>query len=214
VGAANNENVSAGQFAMPWQYVFLINSLAANMLRKLFVFSLFWISVSIPSQASSVLPLGLDQIVTEAHIGFQGICTDNHSERDVQTGLIVTYTSFDVTDVLKGKVGTTHTIKQLGGRTETGGYSVHGVPSFAVGQEYTVFLYGVSSAGFSSPVGLSQGQFAVRHGPSGAEISNGRDFKEMLEGHAGSAIPEAVANKLRNTVGELRRRVQTDSAST
>ena len=99
------------------------------MLRKVLIFSLVWILALFPVYASSVLPLYLDQIVAGAHVAFQGICTGNRSEREAETGLIVTYSSFDVTDVLKGKAGATYTIKQLGGQIETGGYSVHGIPS-------------------------------------------------------------------------------------
>lgn len=38
------------------------------MLRKIFTFSLLWISVSLPAQATSVLPLYLDQIVNDVPI--------------------------------------------------------------------------------------------------------------------------------------------------
>ena len=172
------------------------------MLRKILFFLLLWISISPPVHASSVLPLYLDQIVAGSHIAFQGICTGNRSERDAQTGMIVTYSSFDVSDILKGNAGATHIIKQIGGQVGAESYRVQGVPSFVVGQEYVVFLYGVSNAGFSSPVGLSQGLFGVRSGPAGKEISNGRDFKELLSGPASSMVPEAVANKVKNTVGE------------
>jgi len=174
------------------------------MLRKIALFSLLWLAMALPAQAASVLPLYLDEIVADAQIAFQGTCTANRIERDPQTGLIVTYTTFDVREVLKGNVGTTHTIKQVGGRAGTENYRVEGVPSFAVGQEYVLFLYGVSSAGFSSPVGLSQGQFVVRTGPGGQEISNGRDFKEMLRSYPVQTLPQSTYGKIQQAPGELK----------
>jgi hypothetical protein len=85
-------------------------------------------------------------------------------ERDPQTNLVVTYTTFAVEDVLKGTVPATHTIKQIGGNLAAEGTTlrVEGIPTFVVGQNYVVFLAGVSSAGFSSPIGLGQGRFSVR----------------------------------------------------
>ncbi|CAN5367199.1 hypothetical protein BH11PSE11_BH11PSE11_38270 [soil metagenome] len=169
--------------------------------RRILLAALSAMLLSGPAQASSVLPMNLDQIIDGAQIAFQGICTGSRSERDAQTGRIVTFTSFDVTDVLKGTVGATHTIKQVGGTVGGETYRVNGVPNFAVGQDYVVFLYGVSSAGFSSPVGLQQGKFVVTPGPSGPEISNGRDFKEMLPVQAG--LPQAAAVKIQQAQGEL-----------
>lgn len=175
-----------------------------TMLRKITLFSLFWLAIVLPAQAMTVLPLYLDEIVADAQVAFQGICTANRTERDPQTGFVVTYTTFDVREVLKGSAGTTHTIKQVGGRTGNENYRVEGVPSFVVGQEYVVFLAGVSSAGFSSPVGLSQGQFVVRSGPSGQEISNGRDFKEMLRGNSVQTLPSSTVGKIQQAPVELK----------
>lgn len=151
------------------------------MIRSLLLSFLTWIALAFSAQASSVLPLYLDEIVADAAVAFQGICTDNRTELDPATGLVVTYTTFAVSDVLKGAVGDTHSIKQMGGNLDKdSGFRMTGVPSFTVGKPYVVFLYGVSRAGFSSPVGLSQGKFMVRRGAAGEELTNGRDFNEML----------------------------------
>lgn len=174
------------------------------MLRK-FVFSfLVLAAVAFPVQAANVLPLYLDEIVADAALAFEGTCTDSRSELDPQTGLVVTYTTFSVTDVLKGAVGSTHTIKQVGGRMGNRIHRMEGSPAFAVGADYVVFLYGVSSAGFSSPVGLSQGQFTIRRDANGAELSNGRDFKEMLRPDPAQSLPQGTQNKFQQTPGELR----------
>lgn len=173
------------------------------MFRKCLFISLAWVAIAFPAQATSVLPLYLDEIVANAAVAFQGICTANRSELDPQTGFVVTYTTFSVTDVLKGAVGASHTIKQLGGRTENIISKGGDGPVFAVGGNYVVFLYGVSSAGFSSPVGLSQGQFIVRQGPNGAELSNGRDFKELLRPYPAQSLPQGARNKVQQTPGEL-----------
>lgn len=139
------------------------------------------LALTLPARAVSVLPLTLDQMIDGAAVAFEGTCTGNRTEREPGTNLVVTYTTFAVKDVLKGAVGGTHVIKQIGGDLPQGGlsYRVDGVPKFVVGQDYVVLLAGVSAAGFSSPVGLAQGKFNVHQDASGRKVSNGRDFQDM-----------------------------------
>jgi hypothetical protein len=174
------------------------------MFRKFLFTLLAWAALAFPAQAASILPLYLDDIVADAAVAFQGTCTDSRSELDAQTGFVVTYTTFDVSDVLKGSVGSTHTIKQVGGRVGNRIFRMEGTPVFTVGADYVVFLYGVSSAGFSSPVGLAQGQFTIRPGAQGAELSNGRDFREMLRPYAAQTLPQHSRQKFQQAPGELR----------
>lgn len=150
------------------------------MLRRN-LFCLLGIALALPAQAVSVLPLSLDQITDGAAVAFEGTCLGNSTEREQASGLIVTYTTFAVKDVLKGAVSGTHVIKQIGGELPAGGlsYRVTGVPRFVVGQDYVVLLAGVSPAGFSSPVGLAQGKFNVHEDAGGRKVSNGRDFRDM-----------------------------------
>lgn len=171
------------------------------MLRKALAICCLLSAIAMPAGAASVRPLALEQIIADAAIAFEGICVDNRVDRDPQTGMIATYTTFEVLDVLKGEVAATHTIKQVGGKIGKEVFRIEGVPTFTPGREYVVFLFGVSQAGFSSPVGLSQGQFLVRHGPLGREVSNGRDFKEMLR-TPGPRIPQSAIDRVHQRPGE------------
>jgi hypothetical protein len=133
------------------------------------------------AHATSVLPLYLDEVIDTASVAFEGKCIANRTEREAGTNLVVTYTTFEVRDVLKGAVGKTHEIKQIGGAAGEGNldFRVKGVPSFTVGEDYVVFLAGVSSAGFSSPIGLGQGKFGIESKAGGRRVANGRDFQDM-----------------------------------
>jgi hypothetical protein len=146
--------------------------------------------------ATTVLPLSLDDIVGTAAVAFEGTCIENRVDRDAATQLPVTYTTFAVHDVIKGAPGSTYTIKQVGGELpgKDVAFRIHGVPSFTVGEDYVVFLPQVSSAGFSSPVGLAQGRFSVRRDASGKTLAaNGRDFREMTANIPEQDLPAAVA---------------------
>lgn len=159
----------------------------------------------LPARAASVLPLFLDEMVDTSAVAFQGTCTGNRTERDPATHLVVTYTTFEVHDVLKGNVGATHEIKQVGGTlaAENLRYRVEGIPTFTVGEEYVVFLAGVSSAGFSSPIGLEQGRFSIRAQAAGRSVSNGRDLREMTS-RMQARIPAAARTRMEAATGPVR----------
>jgi hypothetical protein len=157
-----------------------IKQLICHMHRWGSMLSLLLVAIHSPtSNAASVRFVPLDEMVDTAAIAFHGRVTGNRSERDSLLNVVVTYTTFEVTDVLKGNVGKQHTIKQIGGVLPDGseGYRVHGVPRFAVGEEVVVYLAGVSQWGFSSPIGLQQGRFAVTEQEQRKVVSNGNDFR-------------------------------------
>ena len=165
------------------------------MFRKLIAFGLLTIFLVTHAIAASVRELQLDEIVTTATVAFEGTCTGNRTERDPSTGMVVTYTTFSVKDVLKGNVQATHVIKQIGGGMPDGetAFRVVGIPSFAVGEDYVVFLAGVSSAGFSSPIGLSQGKFTVQQRANRKTVTNGRDTRQMTTHMPNAGAPSASA---------------------
>ncbi|MBL8522192.1 MAG: hypothetical protein JNN20_00745 [Betaproteobacteria bacterium] len=141
--------------------------------------------------AATLRPLLLDEVIDSAAVGFHGKCVSNRVELDTATRFIVTYTTFEVRDVLKGEVAATHVIKQIGGVLPDGvsGMVVPGVPAYTVGEEYVVFLAGVSSLGFSSPVGLSQGSFAVQNDKTGKTVVTGRDLRELTANMPRADLP-------------------------
>lgn len=170
------------------------------MFKHLLATSLLALGLIGPVGAASVREMQLDEIIDSSAIAFQGTCTGNRTERDPLTNFVVTYTTFEVKDVLKGTVQSTHTIKQIGGRMPAGelSFRVDGVPTFVIGEDYVVFLAGVSSAGFSSPVGLAQGKFMVQKNATGKTVTNGRDFREMTARMQLTIVPgeEALAASL------------------
>ncbi len=168
------------------------------MLARILASCLLALTFAGPAGATSVLPLQLDQIVDGAAVAFHGTCIDNRTELDTATNMVVTYTTFTVQEVLKGTVPPTYVIKQIGGRMPAGqmSYRVDGIPTFSVGADYVVLLAGVSSAGFSSPVGLAQGKFSVMTDGESTKVSNGRDFREMAAGISSPVLAKAMAKAL------------------
>lgn len=157
--------------------------------------------VALQAAATTVRPMLLDEIVDDAALAFHGTCIANRVEIDPQTQLVVTLTTFEVRDVIKGSVSSTHVIKQIGGTLPGGesGMIVHGVPRFAVGQEVVLFLAGTSKLGFSSPVGLTQGRYEVSAGVDGKVVNLGRPLRAMAARM--NKVPEAVGDPASREVG-------------
>jgi len=152
----------------------------STMSRSLYL--LFFTLLSFSATAASVVPLGLARMHGDADLVFVGRCIDSQVRFDASTQMPATYTTFEVQEVVKGEAARTHTIKQVGGDIpgSDADVVVDGVPEFEPGRRYVVFLPTVSRFGFSSPVGLAQGSFALRTENGKEMVSNGRTVEELL----------------------------------
>ena len=160
---------------------------------------------SLSLSAASVTPAGLERLLGSAEYVFHGRCLSNQVELDIGSNLVVTYTTFEVLDAVKGEPGSTHTIKQIGGYLPGSNVYMNwpGVPRFVVGEEYVIFLPPQSSAGFSSPVGLGQGKFKVLPALQGQDVSNGRDFEELLKNVPVTQVPAIVMTRMKQKFSTL-----------
>ena len=174
-----------------------------NRILSYVTFFILMLKVSM-LQAASVLPLGLERLVDDAQIIFLGKCLSNTTEQELSSGFIVTYTTFQILEPIKGVASDTHTIKQIGGSLPESAieYKVSGIPKFEIDKEYVIFLPPVSSHGFSSPVGLEQGRFNVMQNGV-TEISNGRDVEALLKDVPENKIPTLVRVRLNTKFSRL-----------
>ncbi len=162
-----------------------------------FIFSLVFTFIN-PSSAwaTSVLPISLEQLSTRASLIFYAEVVNNQVKKDEQSGYIATFTEFKIIDLIKGKTGDTHTIKQIGGHLKGANTTlrIHGVPQYQTGNKYVVFLPKASGLGFSSPLGLHQGSFTVLTIDGEQIVSNGRNLSEQpRQSSRNIQIPLAVS---------------------
>lgn len=150
--------------------------------------------ISTQVMATSMLPASLQHLSKAAELIFHGKAINNEVKIDDMSGRVATYTTFEVIQLIKGSANQNHTIKQLGGLLPGSDRirKIHGAPQFKPGEEYVVFLPQVSSLGFSSPLGLSQGSFMVRDLNGVAAVSNGRNIEGLLSGQTSSRSVESV----------------------
>lgn len=162
---------------------------------RLVTTAIFLVSLlcSLQAAATSVLPVSLQRMASTAETIFHGTVIGNEVRVDQTSGRVATYTTFKVIEVIKGNPGATHTIKQIGGQLPGSNVrqEIHGVPRFAVGEEYVIFLPKASSLGFASPIGLSQGKFDVRKRDGDTLVSNGRSLAALMKTTPQQASPDS-----------------------
>ena len=133
-------------------------------------------SILVPTRAAAttILPLDLAALTSAADRVFKGTVVATRSGRDGR-GLPATWTTFAVEESLKGTLPRTIEIKQIGTDAPLADgaiYRVPALPHYQVGDEVILFLHPDSAAGFTSPVGLGQGRFRIRHGHGAATAEN------------------------------------------
>lgn len=148
--------------------------------------------------ANQIRPLNLEQLTEHAARIFAGQCLEIRREVDPKLGFEIATASFHVDDAVKGaSAGSTVTVRMLASDSSIPG----AIPSFRVGDEVILFLYGESALGLSSPVGLGQGRFQVSLDKQGRRLAR-NDFgnANLLRGlSTGAALrlgPQADAKDL------------------
>jgi len=158
--------------------------------------------LSTAALATTVLPISLERMSKKAELIFYGTVISNEVKLDEISGYVATFTTFDVIDVIKGNVGNTHTIKQIGGQLPGSKvvYKIYGVPHFSIGEKTVVFMPKESKLGFASPLGLSQGHFTVheQNGVSTIKDSRATQAVRDIPTQASKAPGTKSSLKLRN----------------
>lgn len=115
-------------------------------------------------QAMSVIPPTLDQLVTASDFIVRGVVTDVHSATvETSSGqAIETLVTLHVEKTLKGSPGSDVTLHFLGGKVGHRTLSVHGMPTFHVGDREIVFV--ANNGRTICPVlAAGHGRYHVRH---------------------------------------------------
>ncbi len=127
------------------------------------------LAVAARSAAMDVRRLGFDDVVDRADSIVHGTVAAVASGRDAD-GIPATWITLDVAECLKGRAGSSLTIKQVGVQEPMADGTllrVPGMPRYRTGDEVVLFLHAPSDRGFTSPVGLAQGLYRVEPAATG-----------------------------------------------
>ena len=121
------------------------------------------LSASSVAEAARVRPVNLEEMTASSGRIFSGQVTAVRVVLDEQLGRPVTLVTLAVERSVKGEPADGLTIRVFGNQDASAGPAsgILGLPRFAVGEELVLFLYPPADSGLTSPIGLSQGKFAV-----------------------------------------------------
>jgi len=125
-----------------------------------------WLSLISPANATTMVPLNLNQLVDASDTVVRGTVTEMWTEADARTGTIWTHAQIDISGVLKGEPDQDVIIvEQPGGQLGQNGTIVEGVARFSVGEEGYFFVEALESDR-NVTVGMFQGKYNVRLEPN------------------------------------------------
>ena len=114
--------------------------------------------------ATTLLRMDLDDLTAESHAVVYGEIVATRTEWDKGHTIIYTVYTVQPTQYLKGSLGPSFELQELGGERDGLGMKVPSVPVFTVGQEAVLFVW-TDPQGKHQVIGFEQGALGVRTDP-------------------------------------------------
>lgn len=145
-----------------------------------FIGVLFMILSCISVQASTVLEMNFDDVVGTAELVFEGTVTKLEA-RSVQDGSIHTFVTFDVHEILKGRiVDATIELRFLGGQVGSRGLQVSDMQMPQRGERGIYFVESLQRAQVNPLVGWSQGHYLIEALGNGETVVTSADHQPVV----------------------------------
>jgi hypothetical protein len=128
--------------------------------------------LALSAAATTIVKMDLNELTNAARVVARGKCVANEARMD--GGYIWTFTTFEVSETLKGSASRQITVRLLGGKVGHMKATVDGVPQFRASEDVFLFLE-PTAAGDLSVTGWVQGTFRVRQDPQTGKESVTQD---------------------------------------
>lgn len=122
--------------------------------------------------AATLKMLSLDQMADESQTIVHGRVVDSRAEWNSTHTSIVTVYTVKAERYLKGALGATFELTELGGQVGNLAMQAPGAPHFRVGEEAVLFVWTDSAYSRHQAIGFEQGVFRVRTEASGMKSVN------------------------------------------
>ena len=166
-----------------------MNSLL-KFLSKILILSILANSKSL--FATTVLKMDIDQIAIKAELVFEGEVLLRESRREPNSGIINTYVTFSILDVIKGSYGAnTIELKFTGGSIGNEVVEVNGLLIPAEGEQGIYFVESINRNLITPLIGWSQGHFIVQE-ENGRRIVYTVDNRPVTGIQSVSSIPPTI----------------------
>jgi hypothetical protein len=152
-------------------------------MKRMTVFLVFVLVVA-AANATTVVPMSVERLTHASTDVVRAQAVESWSSWNAPHSQIFTYTRFSSLRRLKGTVGQTFVVKQMGG--SAGGYTQHvaGVRYFQPGEEAVLFLHASEARDAMVVTGVMQGNFHVTRRLQGEPVvSNGVPGVQTFDAH-------------------------------
>ncbi|MDP6653241.1 MAG: hypothetical protein QGF90_14225 [Gammaproteobacteria bacterium] len=124
--------------------------------------SLILASLCINATATTVLEMDIDDIARDAELVFEGTVLVSEARKDTNSGIISTYITFQIIDIIKGSYDANDLeLKFMGGGVNGEVVQVSGLTIPEVGERGIYFVESLSRDLINPLLGWSQGHFIV-----------------------------------------------------
>lgn len=157
------------------------------------VFSLLcWFALAQNATASTIRGIDVDQLVADAEFIFEGQVIHRETRQEQVSGLINTYVTFSVIDVIKGDyAGDSLELKFMGGVFNGQIVEVSGLVIPAEDEQGIYFVESLDTDMLNPLLGWSQGHYLIVE-EGGERRMNTVDNKPVIDVQPVSNIPQAI----------------------
>lgn len=150
------------------------------------------LSYSPSLSATTILGMDIDQVANDAELVFEGEVLLRESQRDSNSGIISTYVTFSIFDVIKGSYdATTIELKFAGGSIGDEIVEINGLVMPEDGEQGIYFVESINRNLINPLIGWSQGHFVVRE-ENGGRVVYTVDGRPVRDIQSVSSIPVTI----------------------
>ena len=154
----------------------------------LFVFS--------SASATTILGMDIDKVAADAEFVFEGSVINSETRQDSNSGIISTYVTFQINDIIKGDYsGESVELKFMGGVFNGQIVQVSGMRIPEMDEQGIYFVESMSRDLINPLIGWSQGHFIINDDNGTRRISTAGG-QPVLEVEAVSSIPSSIKKPL------------------
>ena len=144
------------------------------------------------ASATTVLGLDIDKVVADAEFVFEGAVINSETRQDSNSGIISTYVTFQINDIIKGDYsGDSIELKFMGGVFNGKIVQVSGMRIPEMAEQGVYFVESMSRDLINPLIGWSQGHFII-HDDNGTRRISTAGNQPVIEVEAVSAIPRSI----------------------
>lgn len=144
------------------------------------------------ASATTILGMDIDKVVADAEFVFEGEVIHSETRKDGGSGIISTYVTFRIDDVLKGDYsGDSIELKFMGGVFDGEIVEVSGMRFPQLTEQGIYFVESLSRDLINPLIGWSQGHFIIVD-DNGVRRINTADKQPVLEVQPVSSIPRSI----------------------